>query len=232
MIHLAWKLLLAASMLPATWYPPKKNPETPDERLERLATIMIAISIESKTTAPGWGWSNDDAAWAAFTKMYFESGRFALSVHNGKRRGDGGRSVCLGQIMNGGDDLVGTDIESTRRCVRRVMDILGTHHNRCVYGSKPNVSAMSSVYAGYGTGHSCDPKLKFAARRAWLWWKLRKFPEPTGIIPKILIDMCPCSLKAEYCSDKTSMVDSILTEDTTDRRSYNGKADQTDYRRT
>lgn len=192
-------LMSVVLKMPGPHYPKGKNPETNEQRAKRLQMIVRSTIDESKvakgTHGEEWIWSRDDLAWAAFVKMWWESGRFSLKVHNGKYRGDGGRSVCLGQIMHGSKKLVGTDPESTRKCVAKVMSILILHQNRCLLKSTPSAWAMSVIYAGYGTGYSCNantymikkdyhgnPLLNkkgepikdyWARNRGWMWWQMR-----------------------------------------------------------
>lgn len=194
------------------WYMPGEEPETDEERETRLHMIIDAIIDAASETVVDdngneWRWSKSDLAWAAWTKMYHESAHYKIEIHNGKIRGDHGKSVCLGQIMGGSEALVGTDYDSTKRCVQRVMSILAYHQNRCLYQSTgPSVRAVAKIYAGYGTGHSCDPKkwrairdtegniLKdvngeprreyWALERANMWWRLRNGVHSTQKVVK------------------------------------------------
>lgn len=171
---LAVALWAAALALPEPWYPPGRCPETHAERAERLTVIALAIEAETED-ADLWAedWTREDWAWAAFAKTWAESGRFRLEVHDGRRRGDNGKSVCLGQIMHGGESLVGTSLEATRRCYREVFRHLQLHQQRCrVF--VPTVTGVSRVFAGYGTGHSCSATRSWAVRRAAMWGRLSR----------------------------------------------------------
>lgn len=176
--------------LPPPWTAPGKEIETEQQRRDRIAMIADVTATQAPISAEehGWRWSANDLALAAFTKMYYESGRFNLLIHQGKVRGDHGHSVCLGQIMNGGNRLVGDDRESTTRCVAEVMRHLILHQRRCLNENTPPSSwAMAKVFAGYGTGFSCSAntwmpkkdekgnlvKDHWALERAATWWKLR-----------------------------------------------------------
>lgn len=179
----------ATMTLPKPWYSPKsKRPETQDERKLRIRLITDVIKNETRNSSKlGWYWSDDDLAWAVFVKTWSESGRFRYSVHSGNWRGDSGRSVCLGQIMNGGNSLVGTSREPTEKCIKTVVKYLIMHQNRCLKPtSKPSVWTMGTVFSGYGTGYSCSPnvykrvttrsgvrKIYWARQRGWMWWRLR-----------------------------------------------------------
>lgn len=189
-ISVATKMFNAAKELPQPWYSKKVvKPETLKEREKRVKMIADVIMERTRNSKElGWYWSDNDLALATFVKTWSESGRFRYAVHSGKLRGDGGRSVCLGQIMNGGNKLVGTAREPTERCIDKVVTFLIMHQNRCLQPtSEPSVWTMSTVFAGYGTGYSCSPnvytvsktksgkfsKIYWARQRAWLWWRLK-----------------------------------------------------------
>lgn len=176
--------------LPKPWVHPKKVPvESIEERIDRVKLIALATTLELRNSEKlNWIWDSEDLAISGFSKMWHESGRFSYDVHTGKKRGDKGKSVCLGQIMNGGEDLVGTDLESTRRCVAQVFKHISLHANRCLKytpNTPPSVWAMAKAYAGYGTGHSCNAdififtneektkKRYWARERANLWFEIR-----------------------------------------------------------
>lgn len=174
---------------------PYVDSEDHDSRISRIKTISRIIAEESFVHI-NWQWSPRDLGLATFVKTWNESLRFKLEVHNGKMRGDHGKSICLGQIMNGDKSLVGVDEVSTRKCISRVIDILIMHQIRCTNHKPPALWWMASIYAGYGTGHSCDPnawyykkdaknniildahnqpiKIHWAKQRARFWWSLRE----------------------------------------------------------
>ncbi len=174
--------------MPLPW---NANDETVVQRWQRVEMIADVVARQAPVSAAelGWYWSSDDLAIAAFTKMWYESGRFRLSVHKGTYRGDHGKSYCLGQIMFGGKRLVGTDRDSTRRCVTEVMRHLITHQRRCLNtNTAPSPWAIAKVFAGYGTGYSCKEsswmpvvdnhgltqKHFWARERSYTWWQMRK----------------------------------------------------------
>jgi len=187
----ATQMFNVAKALPAPWHGKgKKVYETSTQRLRRVQMITRVIAEESTNEqfTDGWRWSADDLGWAVFTMTWFESGRFRYSVHAGLWRGDAGRSVCLGQIMNGGNKLVGTDETHTRACIRAVERIMIMHQRRCLWKTaKPSQWTMAKVFAGYGTGYSCSAKvvrvikqkdgsvkkIYWALRRAGLWQQAR-----------------------------------------------------------
>jgi hypothetical protein len=162
------KLTFTALNLPERWQPPSQpKPETIPERRERLRLIVRALMLELPEAkglrGEEWFWTQEELAWVTFTKIYHESYWFSLDVHNGELRGDRGKSVCLGQIMRGEEELVGTDMESTRRCLKRVIAYLVMHQNGCLAKqAKPSSWSVARIYAGYGTGRTCDA-------RHWMW---------------------------------------------------------------
>lgn len=168
-MSLAVALYTAALALP----PPYRLHEQPSERAERLAVIALALAEETRD-ADDWtpGWSREDWAWLAFSKLWHESGRFDVKVHDGRRRGSAGEA-CLGQIMTGGGPLVGTGYDETRACVRESLRILALHASRCQVGPATRTAA-TRVMAGYGTGYSCSATMRWTQSRAWLWAKLRE----------------------------------------------------------
>lgn len=186
-MSLAVALYTAALAGPLPYYPPGRCPETGAQRAERMATIALAIDAETER-AGEWapGWTRADWAWMVFVKLRAESRFFSVEVHDGRARGDRGASVCLGQIMGGGPELVGTGLDNTRRCVHEALRHMQIHRERCrVRSATPRGVAV--VFAGYGTGHSCNPDFvsrhsgRFARRRAAAWEVLRRsFRPPRG----------------------------------------------------
>lgn len=156
----------ATNVLPQPWQHPKRIEETQEQRAKRVKLIIDAsfAALAETQAVSNWAYEDEALLTATVMKMFHESGRFSLAVHDGRKRGDSRKSVCLGQIMHGSEDLVGTDFESTKRCASEVMRHLVIHQNRCLKHSKPgkmNVWLIAKVYAGYGTGHSCDGNIFF-----------------------------------------------------------------------
>jgi hypothetical protein len=170
---LAVSIFVAALSLPGPWYPPGRCPEADAQRAERLAVIALALAAETHD-ADDWAedWLRADWAWAAFVKTWHESRRFAVEVHDGRKRGELGE-VCLGQIMGGGDDLAGTDIESTRRCYREVLRLLQLHRQRCLV-RVPSIAGVTQIFSGYGSGYSCSSSWLWAQQRAAMWGRLQR----------------------------------------------------------
>lgn len=81
--------------------------------------------------------------------------------------------------MDGGPTLAGTDLASTRRCVREALRHLQLHRERCRVAS-PTTRGVASVFVGYGTGGRCAPDFvakhsgRFGLRRAATWARLKK----------------------------------------------------------
>jgi hypothetical protein len=173
-----WTLLVAIMLaLPGPWEP-SAAAESSTARALRLWTIAVAIDLETETVPPGWGWSRKDLALAVLVKTYHEGARWRRDVHEGSTTGDGGRARCLGQVHPGPwapewDESLGLGLEPTRLCVRMVVRVLAHYHQRCVKAREPSLDAMAMVFAGYGTGTTCNPKLAFAQDRARHWWRLR-----------------------------------------------------------
>jgi hypothetical protein len=182
MSELAAAILATALAASGPWYPPGEDPESPCERQQRYETIATALAVEAIELEDGWGWSAADRAWAGYVVTRHESGRWRLEVHDGSRRGDRGQSVCLGQIRHGDESLIGTSLEATRACVRAVYEHLAQHWERCLYyRPEPSAWAMGAVFAGYGTGHSCNPQHNsphlgkgWALKRGRHWWQVRQ----------------------------------------------------------
>lgn len=155
-------LIAAAISLPPPWYAPGKEVETEGEYRARVAVIAEAIALEAQS-ATRWSWGPRSLAFAVLTKFYEES-RFALEVHDGTKRGDEGRAICLGQHHRNGrseeewESLVGTDLDSTRRCVSATVKTLIAAQHYCDVASKgPTDENMGRVFALYGTGSRCSP---------------------------------------------------------------------------
>jgi hypothetical protein len=172
-------LLLSASLtLPHPWHPPGQAPETDAEYAARVATIAEAVAIEAQE-ARGAGLGASNLAFAVMTIMYNES-RFALSVHNGDTLGDRGRARCLAQIHTSRlvpreewMGLTGVDLESTRRCARAAMRLLGAQYRRCgLHKEVVSKVALAKAFAAYGSGNSCEVTTS-SLRRADDWEELK-----------------------------------------------------------
>lgn len=190
MALLDWLTALALA-LPQQWQDTDEPQETMGERSIRVAMIAHAVHEATATDAPKFpglrlygkqemaGYTHKQRAVMVLAKLYHESTRFSKDVHAGASRGDSGRSVCLGQIMRGWwipskihESLAGLDYDATKRCVTVAYVALAHHKHRCVRKRKPSQRAVASIYAGYGTGYSCNPELEFAVKRSRHWAQL------------------------------------------------------------
>lgn len=155
------------------WNSRKEDPIAREERIKMIIRVIIERAAAKNT--PAWGWSDDDLALAIFVKTFFESGRFNRDVHSGKIRGDKGRSVCLGQIMFGGNKLVGISPEATAKCIDAVIYHLTFHRARCLKNvtAVPNSWMIGKIFAGYGSGYSCNPLHKNKFGDKWVLPRMR-----------------------------------------------------------
>jgi hypothetical protein len=138
-------LLALALSLPAPWYPPGQNPETPEQYRSRVVAITLAI-----TDSTG---GDRDLAVATLIKVYSES-RFRVDVHAGKTRGDHGKAICLGQVhrkrtvsVEQWEGLAGTDYWATLRCMTEV--------SKQLRGFKGWCGSWEAAFSAYATGRGC-----------------------------------------------------------------------------
>ena len=178
-IELETKLFEIAKNMPS-WLHVTRD-ESQEERELRLNTIIRALLSELETARDfrgrEWRWSYEDLAVSALNTMWWESAMFDKKVHEGKRRGDRGKSVCLGQIMKGSETLVGTSLDATKRCVSMVFKHLISQQYRCVPKNVKVATtyAMAKVYAGYVTGWSCNAGFKTKENVSIAWNRAEMF---------------------------------------------------------
>jgi hypothetical protein len=170
------ELLLAAIVRwQAPWYPPGENPEDAEDYRARLAVLTEAVAMEAaehKTAAL------DRRALAAATlTVWYGETRFAYEVHalgTSRWNQDIGKARCLGQLhksklvpVDEWDQLVGDDLDSTRRCARATMRVLIAMSRYCSIG-RADESTMATVFGAYGTGRGCELTTKSKSRaRRW-----------------------------------------------------------------
>jgi hypothetical protein len=144
--------------------------ETRGEALVRWHLIAKTIGEVSSNPPKGWRGSPDLMARTILSITRNESG-WRRDVHSGigkRARGDGGRSVCLGQIMKTRrfwksprgyrhGSLVGLSRAATRRCLETVADYLA-HASKRVCGQAMRPACLFSAYGG-GVKHS-DPRIR------------------------------------------------------------------------
>lgn len=132
------------------------RPETAEEGLLRYWTIARAVSDTAQ---------DDDMARLMLAVTFHESG-WRRDVHSGIgnfARGDRGKSWCLGQIMLGESgrktvkqgwsarELVGLDLESTKRCLTVAGDHLERSRMACRKGKvEQGPGCEFAVYGGGG----------------------------------------------------------------------------------
>jgi hypothetical protein len=169
------ELLLAAILQwQAPWYPPGQNPETPEQYQTRLETIAEAVALEAKAIAPAHLDSRALAA-ATLTVWYGET-RFAYEVHalgTSRWKQDRGKARCMGQLhvsklvpADEWEQMVGADLQSTRRCARATIRVLLAVSRYCG-AAHASEAHMARVFAAYGSGQGCgvDQRARSRARR-------------------------------------------------------------------
>jgi len=167
------RLLAFALALPPPYYLPGREPETQAERAARLERIVAAAVAESTSVdRDEWPGTSEDLAAALLTVTFFESRHWALEVHDGRARGDRGKSVCLAQIWTSDRSLAGTSSEATQRCMHRATEIMILHARRCGLRYVDQWQA-ARLFGAYGTGRSCRATA-WSRQRAGLWVRLRR----------------------------------------------------------
>lgn len=136
-------------------------------RQSRLTVIAEAVSRES---------SSRDEAVAVLTTWHHESGGFRLAVHDGSKRGDKGRAICLGQLhrleltRSEWLSLAGTDAASTRRCARVTLRRLRRAKRYCAARGR---DTWAAAFAQYGSGRPGACAYQWADDRArWMTAKM------------------------------------------------------------
>lgn len=150
--------------------------EAPEARAARLAVIAQAIAETAAEPPVGWRAGSWELAAALAKNSYDEGQRWHPDVHSGRRRGDHGRAACLNQIWAHyawfpraeWRASMGTDLEATRVCMRGAARILAHYSTRCTQPWMGVETRLSYIFAGYGTGLSCNPK-----GRPWAYARAR-----------------------------------------------------------
>jgi len=149
-------------------------------RESRIETIATAISLETR--------SPEEAALVAAT-VWEESGRLRNDVQDGRRRGDKGKAICLGQVhaqralpRAEWAATVGLDTASMRRCIAVVVRLYRVIGAKCDRRGDALEERLARRAAAYATGKSCRPAAwkgaRPRARRALAW--LRTAPSSAG----------------------------------------------------
>jgi hypothetical protein len=177
---MAWQELLLAVVLTwqPPWYPPGKNPETPEQYKARVDVIVEAVATEARLNED---WALGPKALAAATMViWYRETRLAHEVHAGtkSRYGqDDGKARCLGQLHVSGlvpkeewETLTGTDLMATRRCARATMRVLTAYAGLC-RAKSADAPTLARVFGAYGSGKGCTATRQSRAR-AQRWAKL------------------------------------------------------------
>ncbi len=145
-------LILAAilHLMPA---PSPAWDETPSQYQARAQLIAEAIASASD--------GKRQRAMAIVVVFWGES-RFSPLIHAGVRRGDHGKSLCLGQhkqltrTEEQWEALAGVTLEATTRCARATGDALvkAWHYCKSLDGRSGYAEAMTL----YGSGRTCRPE--------------------------------------------------------------------------
>lgn len=182
--------------------------ETSDARALRIGAasrgLATAIDLAVMTGAlPG----SERRLWAAaaMATAFYESG-IALSVHSGKRLGDGGRSICFMQINRGNPgsympsrskspaqisieganvqkiahwrELAGVDLEASFRCARAGVVSLARMRAYCA-SRVPAAELLPATLSAYMHGSSCEVTAAGRRRsRLALALAARRIPSP------------------------------------------------------
>jgi hypothetical protein len=111
------------------------------------------------------------------TVWHFES-HLALEVHNGTKRGDGGKANCMGSIHASAlvpdwSQLSGTDLDATTRCARATLRVLRSSWWECAHGRDIDEQSLAETLEQYATGHTCAPGAE-SRKRARFWMRLTR----------------------------------------------------------
>lgn len=157
------------------------------ERAERLEVIETAAELESALPPEGWRHGSLALKAALLRTSYEEGERWSFRVHAGKKLGDGGRARCLNQLHRHHTwtpgpmwkATTGTDLASTRLCMRGAARVLAHYSATCVSDWKAErdlEGSLARVFAGYGTGTTCSttgrPWAVNRARKTVQWLKV------------------------------------------------------------
>lgn len=165
-------------------YNPGENPETTDEREERItmAAETAVDAVAQETT----GFKSDQAV-ALVLSVWLKESAFEHNVHAGLRTHigtqDEGKAKCLGQIRTWPGNtlltrerwkaLVGTSREATMRCAAATLSYLWYHAARCLRPGVPLLERWDEpltdheaefIFASYGRGRCSRVSIGSRAR--------------------------------------------------------------------
>jgi hypothetical protein len=138
--------------------------ETPVEALGRWVTIATQAAHVALHPPARWPGSKREL-WRVLVTVARHESAFWRPVHEGRLRGSAGE-VCLLQIHPvvwaslgvSGDDLVGVDPESTRRCLYAGAELMSRARRLCPQ------DFPGGMFATYGSGEHCGE----GARESWV----------------------------------------------------------------
>ena len=146
------------------------------KRLRRIARAVVEVAAEEQTRK----WLPRTAATAAVLTIWYYESRFSRTVHAGgltQWGSDRGKAKCMGQLHAGlwlpeaqWASLVGTDLESTKRCARATLTRFRMAAGACGWrwGSAKGWAGAFRNYAGA----SCDKPIPTEKKRVNLALKL------------------------------------------------------------
>lgn len=161
------------------------QPADDHEELRRLATIAVAAETVVNDPDTKWGAPKDEL-WAAILTAVHQESTAQRNVHDGTLRGKAGE-VCLMQIHPRNrlwprvaetlEHLVGTDLESTVRCLRAGALTLESSRGYC---AKRNYKTnwRQAMWTQYHYGSKCWLSPHAQKRTREMLGYLRKPPEP------------------------------------------------------
>jgi hypothetical protein len=149
--------LIRAAILSLMPAPSPAWNETQEQYEARVDTISEAIHSTAENRGMAFG----------LVVTYWGESRFSPRIHEGTRRGDGGLSICLGQIRRdpkltaesnpleyaAWEALGGTSLEATTLCVQRSAKIMRGAYWHC--RSLDPKWGMPEAFVLYGSGRTC-----------------------------------------------------------------------------
>lgn len=178
------------------------------EASQRFLTISKAISqVASEGSAEGWWqWGSDNLAYSLATIAFHESG-FRRDIHEGVGDASMGdchtiagkrscRSVCLMQLNIGGlkgsvdgmlgEELVGSDFESTRKCIRAGAKIFA--RQRSFTARRAIAEWFEPTMSGYGSGSTMWTKSAWVSNRKRTFERFKKQTRIPEYVEALIID--------------------------------------------
>ena len=151
--------------------PPNHRPETPEEYEARAEAVASSIALEARSVEEA----------AAVLVLVKGKSRMDALIHTGlvhpTVNQDHGRARCLTQLHRSRlvpdwDELTGTDLAATRRCIAATLRVLRSAARMCAKGGMVGVGDMERVFSAYATGRGCTP-IRLGIDRALQWQRVR-----------------------------------------------------------